>query len=191
MSREVKRIQREEAIKRHSDPALAASQSRRTAASGTEMRNARGGTGTMAAYGYGEDADVAAYIAREKRHFRPEDIPTGTQRIEVGPPKEANIGKWTVTQVISKRGEAKDEVKKEREDDGKNFEAVGGGAGGADEKAKRERPRTPDEDDLIRFKVQEKSYPVDIKDEEDVKIPVVGFKKRKIAAKNSRVSGAL
>jgi len=191
MSREVKRIQREEAIKRHSDPALAASQARRTAASGIEMRNSKGGAGNTAAYGYGEDADVAAYIAREKRNFRPEDIPTGTERIEVGTSRAPNIGKWTVTQVISKKDEVTDGVKKERDDDRENFEVVGGGGGGGDEKGKRERPRTPDEDDLIRFKVQEKSYPVDIKDEEDVKIPVVGFKKRKIAAKNSRISGAL
>jgi len=191
MSREVKRIQREEAIKRHSDPALAASQARGTAASGKEMRNAKGAMGNTAAYGYGDDADVAAYIAREKRNFRPEDIPTGTQRIEVGASKEGNIGKWTVTQVISKKEEMEDNVKKEGEDDRETVEVVDRGAAADDGNGKRERARTPDEDDLIRFKVQEKGYPVDIKDEEDVKIPIVGFKKRKIGAKSSRVSGAL
>ena len=53
------------------------------------------------------------------------------------------------------------------------------------------RTGTPDVEDLVRFKVQEKVFPVEVKDEEDVKVPVVGFKKRKVGGKSSRVSGAL
>jgi hypothetical protein len=191
MSREVRRIQREEAIKRHSDPALTASQAMRgTASSGAELRNSKSVTTNTSAYGYGEDADVAAYIAREKRKFRPEDIPTMTEGVQgaaavpVGT-REGIIGKWTVTQVISKKEEVADDVKTEGEVKVEEFKATG------EERGKRERAPTPDEEDLMRFKVQEKVYPADIKDEEDVKVPIVGFKKRKIGAKSSRVSGTL
>jgi len=189
MTREVRRIQREEQIKRHADPALAAQQPR---AGGVEMRGGPKG-GNTAAYGYGEDADVGAYIAQAKRNWKPEDVPSRGDAVrENAPPaaREGSIGQWTVTQVISKKETLEEDVKKEDDDEetkvGLTADIDRGAEGG-----KRERARSPDEEDLIRFKVQEKTFPVDVKDEEDIKVPIVGFKKRKIGAKNSRVSGAL
>jgi hypothetical protein len=102
--------------------------------------------------------------------------------------REARIGEWTVAQVIPKKEEPLEEDVKKEEEETKVGAAgsIAGSDGG-----RRERARTPDEEDLWRFKVKEKTFPVDVKDEEDVKIAAVGFKKRKIGAKNSRVSGAL
>lgn len=190
MTREVRRIQREEQIKRHADPALAAQQPR---AGGVEMRGGVKG-GNTAAYGYGEDADVAAYIAQAKKGWRAEDVLSKEAVREVVPEtREGSIGKWTVTQVISRKEPLEEDVKKEEGGDGETEGGVSQGVEGgtAGDGIKRERARSPDEEDLMRFKVQEKTFPVDVKDEEDIKVPVVGFKKRKIGAKNSRVSGAL
>jgi U1 zinc finger len=191
MTREVRRIQREEQIKRHADPALAAQQPR---AGGVEMRGGVKG-GNTAAYGYGEDADVGTYIAQAKKEWRAEDVPERRDVVRDVKPeaREGSIGKWTVTQVISRKEESLEEdVKKEEGEDGETEGGVRAGVeGAAVDGGKRERGRSPDEEDLMRFKVQEKVFPVDVKDEEDIKVPVVGFKKRKIGAKNSRVSGAL
>jgi hypothetical protein len=96
--------------------------------------------------------------------------------------KEGSIWEWTVTQAISKKEEGADDVKNEGE-----VKVILKEAG--EERGKRQRAHTPDEEDLVRFKVQEKVYPVDTKDEGDVKAPIVGFKKRKIGAKGSRVRG--
>jgi U1 zinc finger len=191
MTREVRRIQREEQIKRHADPALAAQAPR---AGGVEMRGGPKG-GNTAAYGYGEDADVAAYIAQAKRDWKAEDVPgKGIVRLAPVEEREGKIGKWTVKKVISRKEEPLEEdVKKEEDGEGETEGGVKGAVGGGTvgDGGKRERARSPDEEDLLRFKVQEKTFPVDVKDEDDVKVPTIGFKKRKIGAKNSRVSGAL
>ena len=106
--------------------------------------------------------------------------------------KESNIGKWEVSQAIPKGpdDESKDGVKKEESpepysrDVSLNMRTTDVG--------KKERAATPDVEDLFRFRVQEKSFPTELKEEDDdVKVPVVGFKKRKLGGKSSRVSGAL
>jgi hypothetical protein len=186
MQRNLSRIQRQDQINRVSGLDSAPTAPRPTAATGLIMRNK---TTNMAAYGYGDRDDMAAFIAQGKK-MKFDDLPTN----EVPLPKsarEANVGKWEVTQVISKvqdEEENKDRVKKEESPDSETASTT---HTTGKESGKRERLQTPDKEDLIRFRVEEKAFPADIKDEEETKVPSVGFKKRKVGAKSSRISMAL
>ena len=188
MQRNLSRIQRQDAINRSQNPTLAAPNP--TAASSTNMRNKVINT---AAYGYGDRDDMAAFVAKNKRTKY--EIPEQEEIIPLKA-REGNVGKWEVTQVISKEQEEEEEdgAKKEESPDpeanGVNSTAIRKGPGG--EQGKRERAKTPDREDLVRFRVEEKVFPTDVKDEEgQVTVPTVGFKKRKVGNKSSRVSGAL
>ena len=182
MQRNLSRIQKQDLINRHaSGQSSAPTAPKATATNSTSMRKSVVNT---AAYGYGDRSDMAAYIARGKK-MKFDKFPT----TEVDLPKrvrEANVGKWEVTQIISKEDEKEndDGVKKEESPEAEVVPRTDVGE-------KRERATTPDVEDLVRFKVQEKIFPTEIKDEEDVKVPVVGFKKRKVGGKSTRVSGAL
>ena len=188
MQRNLSRIQRQDAINRSSNPTL--TPPRQPAASSANMRNKVVNT---AAYGYGERDDMTAFLAKGKKTKY--EIP---EQEEIVPLKarEGNVGKWQVTQIVSKeqdREEADDGVKKEEspdpEEDDRTATLVPRGSRG---EGKRDRPETPDREDLVRFKVEEKVFPTDVTDEdEEVKVPSVGFKKRKSGNKSSRVVGAL
>ena len=162
------------------------------------MRNARA---NYANYGYGDRDDLAAFI-REGKKMKFDDLPTAPPP-EVYVPKaqrEGNVGEWKVSKIISQEGddlrkvEIESDVKKEEsppplpsalttEEDIAREEQTG---------RKRDRKKTPDAEDLTKFRVQEKTFPTDIKDdEEDVKAPVVGFKKRKVGQKKARTSTVL
>ena len=146
-----------------------------------------------AAYGYGERDDMTAFLAKGKKTKY--EIP---EEEEIVPLKarEGNVGKWQVTQIVSKeqdQEEADDGVKKEEspdpEEDDRTATSVRRGSPG---EGKRDRPETPDREDLVRFKVEEKVFPTDVKyEDEEVRVPSVGFKKRKVGNKSSRLVGAL
>jgi len=144
-----------------------------------------------AAYGYGERDDMTAFLAKGKKTKY--EIP---EQEEIVPLKarEGNVGKWQVTQIVSKeqdREEADDGVKKEESPDPEEDSGTATSLQTFVE-GKRDRPNTPDREDLVRFKVEEKVFPREVKDEdEEVKVPSVGFKKRKVGNKSSRVGGAL
>jgi U1 zinc finger len=189
MQRNLSRIQRQDLINRHSNPS-AAPPPKATAASGTSMRK---GVANTAAYGYGDRDDMAAYIAKGKK-MKFDNIPSSNDVVLPKSVREANVGKWEVTQVISKEAEEdeKDEVKKEESPEPNDGEFPPLRTGTISDGGKRERAQTPDVDDLLRFRVQEKSFPTEVKEEgEDVKVPAVGFKKRKVGGKSQRVSMAL
>jgi len=185
MQRNLSRIQRQDAINRSSNPTLAPP--KQAAASSANMRNKVMNT---AAYGYGERDDMTAFLAKGKQTKY--EIP---EQEEIVPLKarEGNVGKWQVTQIISKEQDQEkvdDGVKKEEspdpEDDARTATSLRIFEG------KRDRPKTPDREDLVRFKVEEKVFPTELKEEdEEVKVPSVGFKKRKVGNKSSRVAGAL
>jgi hypothetical protein len=187
MQRNLSRIQRQDLINRQSNPSLAPAP-RATAASGASGRKAVANT---AAYGYGDRDDVTAYIARGKK-MKFDNLPSSNNVELPKSVKESNIGRWEVSQVISKGqdDDSKDGVKKEESPEPYTRD-VPLNIGTADV-GKKERARTPDEEDLFRFRVQEKSFPTELKEEDDdVKVPVVGFKKRKLGGKSSRALGAL
>jgi hypothetical protein len=150
------------------------------------MRNKNMNT---AAYGYGERDDMVQFIAQGKKTKY--DIPEAEEIVPLKA-REGNVGKWEATPVVSteeiKEGRG-DGVKKEESDDDEDDE-TGQRRGSGTEDGKR--GRDPDQEDLFRFKVQEKVFPTDVKDEdEEIKVPSIGFKKRKVGNKSSRVSGAL
>lgn len=188
MQRNLSRIQRQDAINRSSNPTLAPPTA--AAASSANMRNKVVNT---AAYGYGERDDMTAFLAKGKKTKY--EIP---EQEEIVPLKarEGNVGKWEVTQILSKEEDKEgvdDGVKKEESPDLEEI-AVNETTkrNGLDGERKRERAKTPDQEDLVRFRVEEKVFPTDIKGEDDeAKVPTVGFKKRKIGNKSSRVSGTL
>src|SRR5271170_3317004 len=111
MQRNLSRIQRQDLINRQSGLNAESTAPKATAASSTNMRNAVSNT---AAYGYGDRSDMAGYLAAGKK-MKFDDLPTR----EVVVPKavrEVNVGKWEVTQIISKGKndeETEDGVKKE------------------------------------------------------------------------------
>lgn len=189
MQRNLSRIQRQDQINRISGVNPVSETSKPTAATGVNMRNK---TSNMAAYGYGDRDDMAAYIAKGKK-MRFDDLPTNEAPLPKSV-REANVGKWEVTQVVSKvqdEEESNDRVKKEENSDSETTNIPLATQTMGNEPGKRERARTPDKEDLIRFRVEEKVFPEEIKDEEEVKVPSVGFKKRKVGAKSSRISMAL
>ena len=170
------------------------------------MRNRT--TPNFAGYGYGDREDMTRFIAEGKK-MKFADLPgtPGEEAPVLKSSQEGSVGRWHVTQVI--RGEetekADDGVKKEeesvkKEEDDEAEEDKGGSDNKVDktglgENFKRERGRTPDQEDLIKFRVREKRFPGEEKDEfekqGDVKLSNVGFKRRKVGMKNSRVSTAL
>ena len=185
MQRNLSRIQRQDAINRSSNPTLAPPKP--AAASSANMRNKVVNT---AAYGYGERDDMLAFVAQGKKTKY--EIPEQEEIIPLKA-REGNVGQWRVTQIISNDKEKEqdnDGVKKE-ESPGPEDQRTSPSIGRIGE-GKRERAKTPDQEDLVRFRVEEKVFPTEIKDEdEEVKVPAVGFKKRKLGNKSSRVSGAL
>ena len=175
-------------INRSSNPTLAPP--RQAAASSANMRNEVVNT---AAYGYGERDDMTAFLAKGKKtkYEIPEE-----QEIVPLKAREGNVGKWQVTQIVSKEqdlDEADDGVKKEESPDPEEDDRIAMSVRrGSPAEGKRDRPETPDREDLVRFKVEEKVFPTDVKDEdEEVRVPSVGFKKRKVGNKSSRLVGAL
>jgi len=190
MQRNVARIQREEVIKRHQNPSLAPPTVAKTTAA--PPNNSRSKNLNTANYGYGERDDMIGFIAEGKK-MKFEDVPIPQAPL----PKEkteGTVGQWQVTQIIMKDGEDeenKDGVKKEESDEAEDQKLPG--AHVSQDTGKRERARTPDKEDLFRFQVKEKAFPGEtLKDEEeDTKVASVGFKKRKIGGKNSRISTAL
>jgi hypothetical protein len=107
--------------------------------------------------------------------------------------KEAKIGEWEVTQIIRQNkneGEVdEDEVKKEESPESAGETTF---ADAAKETEKRRRGKTPDPENLFQFRVQEKTFPIDVKEEgEEAKVPSIGFKKRKLGGKSSRMETGL
>jgi hypothetical protein len=161
-----------------------------------EMR--RGTKANVAGYGYGERDDMIGFIRDAKRSFTPGDVPTAPP-VEALPQqvREGIVGAWEVTQAI-RDGEqdivpvVNGNVKVEEEEgEGRLIPLVSMMERRAE--SKRERGRTPDAEDLVRFRVQEKTFPLggaELEEEEDKK-PSMGFKKRKIGGKKSRVSMVL
>ena len=146
-----------------------------------------------AAYGYGERDDMTAFLAKGKKtkYEIPEE-----QEIVPLKAREGNVGKWQVTQIVSKeqdQDEVDDGVKKEESPDSEEDDRIATSVRrGSPGEGKRDRPETPDREDLVRFKVEEKVFPTDVKDEdEEVRVASVGFKKRKVGNKSSRLVGAL
>src|SRR5271163_1554113 len=90
MQRNVARIQREEAIKRHQNPSLApAAAPKATAAA---PNNSRGKTLNTAAYGYGERDDMVGFIAEGKK-MKFDDVPM--QQAPLPKEKtEGTVGQW-------------------------------------------------------------------------------------------------
>ena len=135
---------------------------------------------------------MTAFLAKGKKTKY--EIP---EQEEIVPLKarEGNVGKWQVTQIVSKeqdQEEGDDGVKEESPDPEEDDETATSVPRGSRGEGKRDRPETPDREDLVRFKVEEKVFPTDVKDEdEEVRVPGVGFKKRKVGNKSSRVVGAL
>jgi len=183
MQRNLSRLQKDELIKRNSglNPAVP----KPTAVSAASSASRRGPINT-ANYGYGERDDMIGFLAEGKK-MKFNELPT-TEVVVPQAAREAKVGKWEVTQIITKEkeDEEKDGVKKEESPEAEMRKVEG-----MKEVGKRERARTPDAEDLFRFRVEEKVFPVEVKDEDEVKVPSVGFKKRKVGVKNSRVSGAL
>lgn len=107
--------------------------------------------------------------------------------------KETKIGEWEVTRIIRQSkddGEAdEDEVKKEESPEPAGETSF---VDTVKETEKRRRVKTPDPENLFQFRVQEKTFPVDVKEEgEEAKLPSVGFKKRKLGGKSSRMETGL
>ena len=186
MQRNIARIQRNDLIARQSglNPTLPQT----TPATGA---NTRKPVANIAAYGYGDRSDMARYLAEGKK-MKLDNIPAP----EVPVPqkaREGNVGKWEVTQIITqeKDEKEKDGVKREESPEPEGVKVPCANKTKSAESVKRERARTPDREDLLRFRVEEKTFPTEVKNEDDeVKVPVVGFKKRKIGAKSSRVANA-
>lgn len=161
------------------------------------MRNAKS---NMANYGYGERDDMIGFI-RDGKKMKFDELPTAAAQQDTYVPKaerEGNVGQWKMTQVITqddedvRKPEIEEEVKKEESPPPKPEIPHLGQSVREEKENKRERQKTPDAEDLIKFRVEEKTFPTDTRDEdEDIKVPVVGFKKRKFGAKNSRVSTVL
>jgi hypothetical protein len=147
----------------------------------------RTGAPNTAAYGYGERDDMVKFLADGKKmNFKELPVPEAPVPQSM---RETHVGKWEVTQIIATEDEV-DAVKKEENPEVDEMRAVKG-VKDVSEVTKRERARTPDGEDLRRFRVEEKVFPVDVKEEDEVKVPSVGFKKRKVGMKNSRVTAAL
>jgi hypothetical protein len=195
MQRNLSRLQRDELIKRTSG--YDAQALPKPATGKPVMRNARA---NMANYGYSDRDDMAAWI-REGKKMKFDNLPTAPPPdvYVPKPQREGTVGEWKVSKIISTEGdglskvEIESEVKKEespppmpsstREETISREEQTGN---------KRERKKTPDAEDLTKFRVQEKTFPSVVgDDEEDTKAPVVSFKKRKTGQKNARVSTVL
>ena len=200
MQRNLTRIQRDELIKRNSGGNVYAPKP--VAAAGVGGGRTMDKKASLANYGYGERDDMIGFI-RQGKQMKFDEIPSvqgeaggGYESVPVQR-REGNVGKWEVTQIISKpklddEEDGTPEVKEEENEDqgvGLQEDTSLGETRGTQ---KRERKRTPDAEDLLRFKVEEKTFPTEVKEEgTEIKVPNVGFKKRKIGMKNSRVSGAL
>jgi hypothetical protein len=179
MQRNLSRLQRDQLIARQRDPSIAAPKT--TAANSASVMRRTGAPNT-AAYGYGERDDMVKFLADGKKmNFKELPVPEAPIPQSM---RETHVGKWEVTQIIAKEDEV-DAVKKEESPEVDEIGAVRE-VKDVSEVGKRERARTPDGEDLRRFRVEEKVFPVD-----EVKVPSVGFKKRKVGMKNSRVTGAL
>src|SRR5947207_3464833 len=115
MQRNLSRIQRQDLINRHAGgQSSAPATPKATAANSTSMRKAVVNT---AAYGYGDRSDMAAYIAKGKK-MKFDNLPTMTDVVLPKTVREANVGKWEVTQIIEKEKDTKDEgIKKEESPD--------------------------------------------------------------------------
>jgi U1 zinc finger len=188
MQRNLSRIQRDELIKRSSgtNPDLPPSKP----LAKPEMRRK---TTNMTNYGYGDRDDMAGFIRDAKKNFHVDQVPVPSPSTEYVPQRarEGNIGEWQVTQIVSTDStDAPDEVVKKEETPPTTAVASVAATEGRQGEGKRERARTPDVEDLHRFRVQEKTFPVE-DNGEDVKTPKIGFKKRKLGPKNSRVSMVL
>jgi hypothetical protein len=198
MQRNLSRIQKNDAIARNSGGNVYNPTAVKATASGGTRATAAGGGASYAganaaAYGYGARDDMAGWM-REAKKMNFENLQTETAEVPLKS-REVKVGEWEVTQVIRKDdgedegdGKVKPEagVKKEESPErGNGLEVAGEGRrGGELGRGKRERQRTPEAEDLVRFKVKEKTFPVDIKEEgEDVNVPVMGFKKRKSRGK--------
>src|SRR5579871_2244013 len=195
MQRNLSRLQRDELIKRTSgyNPQPLP----KPAAAKPTMRNARA---NMTNYGYGDRDDMVGFI-RDGKKMKFDNIPTAPapEAYVSKAQREGSLGEWKVSKIVSqeedgdlRKVELEDEVKKEESPEpsalASQLEEV---SAMQRSENKRERQKTPDAEDLIKFRVQEKTFPVDINDEEEVKAPVVGFKKRKVGQKNARVSTVL
>ena len=188
MQRNLSRIQRQDAIARSSNPTLASP--RPGVASSANMRNKVVNT---AAYGYGERDDMTAFVAQGRRTKY--EIPDEEEIVPLKA-REGNVGKWQVTQIISKEQDKEDVVDGVKREESPDPDVEPRTATlertATPRQGKHERAKTPDQEDLVRFRVEEKSFPTDIKHEDGkVNVPTVGFKKRKVGSKISRVSRAL
>lgn len=143
---------------------------------------------SLANYGYGERDDMIGFIREGRRmKFDESSIPTTAitaaevyAKASMGQ-REGNMGKWEVAQVITPVTEDKEEGPQVKEEENEELKQGGIGTleGGIREQGlKRERQRTPDVEDLLRFRVEEKSFPTEVK-EEGEEVKVVAFKKRK------------
>jgi hypothetical protein len=186
MQRNLSRLQRDQLIARQRDPSIPVPKP--TAASSTSIMR-RTGAPSTAAYGYGERDDMVKFLADGKKmNFKDMPVPEAPVPQKL---RETHVGQWEVTQIISKEEEQEEEGVKKEESPELEGSRMGIGVRDAAEVGKREWAKTPDAEDLFRFRVEEKVFPVDVREEDDVKVPIVGFKKRKIGVKNSRVTGAL
>lgn len=157
----------------------------------TSNTSTRKQVANTANYGYGDRDDMSRWIAQGKK-MNFENVPVPQAPVSQGA-MEPKVGKWEVTQVITQEKDEKQEgVKKEETYEPDTAKIPVPNVRKPVDSGKRERARTPDTDDLLRFKVEEKAYPMGDKDEDgETRGPVVGFKKRKVGAKSSRVSTAI
>jgi U1 zinc finger len=184
MQRNLSRLQRDQLIARQRDSSIAAPKP--TAASSASVMRRTGAPNT-AAYGYGERDDMVKFLADGKKmNFKELPVPEAPIPQSM---RETHIGKWEVMQIITKEENGEEGGVKEESPEVDGIRA-GRAVKDVSEVAKWEKARAPDED-LRRFRVEEKVFPVEVKEEDEVKVPSVGFKKRKIGVKNSRVTGAL
>jgi len=184
MQRNLTRIQRDELIKRNSGGNVYAPKPVSTATATATTRKP-----SLANYGYGERDDMIGFIREgRKKKFDESSIPTAATaaaevyaKAAIGQ-REGNMGKWEVAQVITPKTENKEDgpqVKEEENEEHLKQGGIGTPEGGIREQGlKRERQRTPDVEDLLRFRVEEKSFPTEVK-EEGEEVKVVAFKKRK------------
>jgi hypothetical protein len=186
MQRNLSRIQRNDLIARNTGGASVAPAKSTT----TGRPQIRGRAANTAGYGYGERSDMVKFLADGKKvNF--DNLPTTPVVKETV--KEAKIGEWEVTQIIRQNkneGEVdEDEVKKEESPESAGETTF---ADAAKETEKRRRGKTPDPENLFQFRVQEKTFPIDVKEEgEEAKVPSIGFKKRKLGGKSSRMETGL
>lgn len=188
IQRNLSRIQRNDLIANNSG--LKPETSTKSAVTGTaHFRNKKA---NYAGYGYGDRDDMAKFVREGKQAVDFEELNRSTteeryKRV-VG---EAKVGKWEIAQVIAQERDPTEKEIKQEEENG--LPMTVGLTRTSVYSEKRERAKSPDTEDLLRFKVQEKTYPTKVKEEgeEETNIPTVGFKKRKLGPKSTRISGAL